>query len=828
MAAIEPTVTYQGFPSHEASFRQPFGIGAGTGHIVITQADFDRLIGGNPWAIHPVGGGGGTGARGTPGAVGGEAKILRSGLLIRGPLIFKHERTITLPQIYISDGGIEDVTRSDELRDRGTVRLTLMSVTGLWGTRGDIYGEYNILTSDRKGLTVRPGTTVARREVEPGSTRFGKPYTLADMVRLCLSRLPGNLSLVCDATELKAAEAIEPVNMRFKTGQLAAQVMAELLSAFNFRGAYDPISDTYAIWRFNSGRPSVAEQGIKTLSLNFPTAKGAVTIDPATVNRTRRTNHNLAPRTVRILGKPIIREVEIELEPCGERDGDIRPLDEALIPFGFTIFDAARWVLLPRDQQNGWTVRGQRVSAFAADEMRRWAFKWFRVPPELKGFLPMLPLRAEATVRGGRRGPIVWADTYDEVKANQVIAYYDLGLAALELAIATGDQLAAKQQQGINIAFNLATQALGPGLGPAERTLTQFVGHFTGLDSRKVLKINDIILNEKGSRRSDFVTILDYLKEQQRRLSAFREEALRFDESLRRRAATSERAEIRLCNRPVAPINSSQWKIVAAEGVVQFSFPIGCIRSIATGSERFPTTTPAKDSTGGGFTLKAENGFLKLEGREKAEKRGVESFGLSLAESCVLEPHPRVRILFAYESTPDARAANGEPSEPAIDKAADYVDCYSFLGELGPNGEPRQLNPGGKEPANSAQLYPRVVKTDFRMYASIDNDTRTAAAAAVSTNRGELDSQSIDIMRHDLGAANQTKGEEGESLTFWPITVTGGIPLVGWAVEGGLAKTTWTVGVERTIEARAYEKTEIRGVKPHGESNLVIDPGSGA
>lgn len=745
-------VSYQGIPCLYGAWENRQGTESGHGSVVMTAESFGALkISGDPWAplaLTPTG----TTDRNAPA---GPAPALGAGLQVRGALVFDHgdAPAVVFPQLYLSDLGVEDLRRSVERKaDRGLVRVPLVDVRYLW-SRGDVHGAYNVRV---KGIRRDAPPAFDPESLRPN----GKPYTLADLIQICLSRLPGRVSLTGDAEEIRSADAIEPHDVVW-IGESAVDALNRLLRAYDFRFVYPGFGHEAQIWRVGRGAPKANDAGGVLVSLTLPPEKQ---IAPQTVRSRKRTAaFAYKPRSVRVVGRPIVREVRVSgLVPVGEKFGELVPLDEALAQFGVERFEAAKMVLLSDQELRGFRRSTAGLSDLAIKEIRRWAFKWFALPETARGYLPILPRRARATVEGGRGTPAVFADTFEEVPLALVQVQYERKRVEIKAAIEAIKKRAAATKEAANVPTAPPTEPIpsddsfdGSGFGSRNLGNLEFGEHGEGriATERAVREDLDTVLRRELGDRID-------AEAAHRILSAQRDLAT---------IAESEADEVRFYNVFLAPISPSDYSIDGERGLVMFDGPIG---NIDTGGRVAPETLT-----------------LPFSGRDVVAQpvrtiHAVEQGRLSL--------DPRVAIVFAYESSPRARAqAVLTGTQTPLDKGVDYEDHYTFLGTLAPGGkalEVQHLNPEGVEPPDAAELYPLVLRHDLRMFVDVEG----------TSNRPDLDVVAKDLVRRALDGPDQMHGEDGEATTFYPIQPTGAVTSCSWAVEqvgnGTVARTRWRAG----------------------------------
>ncbi|MCR4294101.1 MAG: hypothetical protein NUW21_01095, partial [Elusimicrobia bacterium] len=687
----EARITYQGMPCQSGSFSQPYGLAAGTGSVVMPQKAWAKLIVGDPWEIHGASQNTLTESREEPSSD-APPDSLTSTLAIRGPLVFRHgAKTITLPRIYLSDAGVEDAKRSAETVDVGLIRVPLVSVTYLWATRGDICGRYNVLKRNAGMMRAKPlktdtrdaAPTIDPKDFEPDSLRpDGGAYTLLDMVKLCLSRLPGSLGIV-EGAETQAAAGIVPVGLDYADAPLASKVLAELLRAWDFRFVYDPIADRAEIWRVNTGQPFVSEQGVVT-RMTFETSTGKIAIAPGSIlDRKRSTQHFLKPRSVRVVGRPVIREAKVDLELAGEINGEVVPLDAALAFHGFTRKDAARFVLLPSEAQKRWKIEGLRlVNDFTVSELRRWAFKMakFRESGFGAGFRPILKYRAKSMIDGTEREPVVWADYHDEAIFRLWRTEIVGKIAAIQIrAVAELERLRPKLDA---LSELLLARELARANAAGENGLAAFIRELTSLADLPLATTTEWSAAQKRLRamQRDLIAITN--------LSDRRREVI----------YETEERETAIANRYGEVMNPALYK-VDDQGNVEFTRLVGHIQ------------------------------YLRAEGQDPAPPDPVRPFSTVREQMALIsDEEPTLRILFAYISTPASRRAArlleaeqsagtdedaaARAAHPDLDKSADNIDHFNYLGGL-VGGKPVRLNPDNVEPESSANLYPERVAHDL-------------------------------------------------------------------------------------------------------------------
>ncbi len=162
--------------------------------------------------------------------------------------------------------------------------------------------------------------------------------------------------------------------------------------------------------------PDVKSSNQKSRTLKSP--HGNKTLPGGTYWTTARSKYSFAPRLVRVRGGAIYREAFIpNLEPVGLTRGTdvVVPIEDAIASYGGTIDELRRWVMLDTKDQ-GAAFDG-KFKVHAA-QIRRWAYRWYRVPERAQRFLPMERYRARAIDKDfpAKEGPDVQVRHYGEVK----------------------------------------------------------------------------------------------------------------------------------------------------------------------------------------------------------------------------------------------------------------------------------------------------------------------------------------------------------------------------------------------------------------------------
>lgn len=290
--------------------------------------------------------------------------------------------------------------------DSSLVTVYLASQELLWEQRGTLAAWCNVL---KEGYGYRPQRRGTRTDDEEGleeidvaafivgSLDVHEPYTAERvLLRWILPALPGQPALA-RPPESAPLGKMRPYGLVWPAGTRPKRALGELMRQLDL--VYCPRPDgTVAFYLQGQGAPRL-EDG---RPLPFALATSL-----------RSYSHRYVAPIVQVLGPPIIEEVLVsELEPVGELGGLIVPLEEALKAHGLALSDAARIVLDPEGD------RWKGLSPESEAEVRRWAWKWFRLPGgprEVADLLPMLQVPSGTRIAGGEQvlEPIrVFAETW--------------------------------------------------------------------------------------------------------------------------------------------------------------------------------------------------------------------------------------------------------------------------------------------------------------------------------------------------------------------------------------------------------------------------------
>lgn len=394
---VESTATYQGFLCREAEATMSLGADPDFASVVVARSDLDRLKlqqdASSPLFLATER----TAKPGTPSTTPRDAPpeagplpsaVVDGALRIRGDLVLRtvgtNPSTVVLRDMYIRPDGIEEVEGPTE-GPVGLVRLRLYDVRGLWRGYGELWGRCNVKRSNGA--------------YEVGSVKNdGSPYTLRDVLQRVLNALPGAVRIVSMPERLAATipdnlvwQGLQPIEVLL---DLLRQHDAEI--ALDHAHAHAAIIDLWEkpadVLRPVGALPAPGQATAQAARLESPLVP-TVTLNPGTFRGEARASFTFRPRAVRVKGGAIYREAHVDgLVPVGidRTTRQIVPLHEALLSHGVDVFRAARWVMLPEEDQE---AAFDGLFAAAADEIREWAFRWFQVPPSHWHTLPMERLR---------------------------------------------------------------------------------------------------------------------------------------------------------------------------------------------------------------------------------------------------------------------------------------------------------------------------------------------------------------------------------------------------------------------------------------------------
>lgn len=321
------------------------------------------------------------------------------GLLSIGDLtvterIGAEEHTVRFRKVLVSERSIESVIAFDDPSD--LVRFEITDLRYLWGRRGVVFGWVNVpRQDDGKGLGLLPGTglkigaalaPLAKKAplppMVPGSLRNGAPWTLRQvLVERVLPALPGAPALSRFPRDLEDAIPVGHV----WDGYPAKQALADLLDEFQLVLSLD-LDASVSLWHENEGALQL-ETGVRV---------DVFKDERVSSSRALVAFHHL-PAVVLVLGSPV-RETALvsELEPVGELQGEVVPLERALQAIGLNLNQAHLFATATHDERS--TFFG--VSAAGIREFERWAFKWYRLPGGTPQNAQRLPVEDRGVVDG--------------------------------------------------------------------------------------------------------------------------------------------------------------------------------------------------------------------------------------------------------------------------------------------------------------------------------------------------------------------------------------------------------------------------------------------
>jgi len=427
--ASEPTFSFQGQTVLRASITRSPGTDPDAGEIEMTSRRFGELQFERPTNLYTdldvtidPGRSGMTVPRVPDVETVEESRPLLNSIRIRGGLVLADgERTVTFKDLYVRDDGIE-VTRFVDDEDGDTVvRLSLVDIRYFWARRGELWGSYNVLRSDG---SYAPETVQAD----------GSPVPLRRILaNVILRKLPGRPSIVKAPASL---DRIFPANLIYR-GDNPKDELDRLLKKYRLTFALT-VENRVVLSDENEPLPQEVRSGAARQI-------GGVTLPEGIWKRLRRRAFRHRPQAVRIVGRHVVREAHIpELldagyamdETTGAPDrARLRPWSVAARSYGFGgIRPLSRFVLLSQKDQSRILASASsgRAGSRAVSDVNHWAFRMFRFPNDLLGFLPILPERAESLMLAAaeaaddkpadpqmprlRQPPLVEAQVFEEIR----------------------------------------------------------------------------------------------------------------------------------------------------------------------------------------------------------------------------------------------------------------------------------------------------------------------------------------------------------------------------------------------------------------------------
>jgi len=273
-------------------------------------------------------------------------------------------------------------------------RIQLGDVRTIWPHRGVLFGDYNHVSDGGAPVADIPSAS------------------LAFLLEWVGAALPGIARLEMSPVVAKAAAATFPPNIRWRFDNPARE-FDRLLHDHDLHPVLDHEGRVLRIYARGEGLQVPAALGISEELLHAVAAPSL----------------SLVPDAVLVVGAPRQREVELRLSGAEAMIGLAAPEGEdALIPwraavatYGLTIETASRWVLQQPEKQAAMLARVGAVddaeARRRAGRLRRWLFRWYRLPEEQTHTLPILPLLEPST--GEELPPRVWADAVEELQGEE-------------------------------------------------------------------------------------------------------------------------------------------------------------------------------------------------------------------------------------------------------------------------------------------------------------------------------------------------------------------------------------------------------------------------
>ena len=321
--------------------------------------------------------------------------LLSLGDLVVSEVIEGEEYSVTWKKVMVSERAIESVIALDDPND--LVRVEITDIRYLWGRRGVVFGWINVPRQDDGKSSGAAPTTTAAGQVHPanallakkaplppmipGSLKDGKnPWTLRQVLeQKVLPALPGSPQLSRLPKDLEGANPVGHV----WDGYPAKHALSDLLDEFQLILSLD-LDANVSLWHENEG-PLQTDDG----QLVDTDEDDRVTSSRALVAFYH------VPAVVLVLGAPIRMTEKIsDLEPVGEIQGEIVPLDQALRSIGLNMSQAKLFATATHDERSTFF----QVSADGLREFERWAFKWYRLPGGTKANAHRLPIEDRGVV----------------------------------------------------------------------------------------------------------------------------------------------------------------------------------------------------------------------------------------------------------------------------------------------------------------------------------------------------------------------------------------------------------------------------------------------
>lgn len=437
------TITYQGMPCLPYPFRYDHsaGLGAARGLLYIHSSDYkgslDTFKASGPLEIREV--------------IDGEPHVVR------------------IEDVFLGDAAVEEALAIDDGDNVAKIELT--DIRSLYAQRGVVSAAINVPVQGSGGASAADkGAGTRSRDqlpaLQPGSMDGGKPWTLRrTLTEVVLPKLPGAPSL---RRMPKSSEGLFPVGHLWDA-RPARECLQALLQEFRLEFTRN-LDSTVSLWEKGEGELQDAA-GTYIASGLTPQGDSSGTADDRLASAKRSLGWNHTPRTVLVVGPPIIRQAELYLEPVGEVDGQILPLTDALNKIGFTFAIARKLALQSAGMQERMSLAALSASGNTSDinsgaaiaQFRKWAFKLYRIrdaQTDNSDKLPILKGRAETDGSGVLARPVVESENFgfatnaialDEIFNNAGAAF---GAGAGGNANAVGYLIASQHADQLCVGFN--------------------------------------------------------------------------------------------------------------------------------------------------------------------------------------------------------------------------------------------------------------------------------------------------------------------------------------------------------------------------------------
>lgn len=389
------TITYQGMHCLPTPFRYDHsaGLGAARGLLYIHSSDYKGSL----------------------------DTFKASGPLEIREVIDGVEHVVKIEDVFLGDAAVEEALAIDDGDNVAKIELT--DIRALYAQRGVVSAAINVPVQGSGGASAADkGAGTRSRDqlpaLQPGTMDGGKPWTLRrTLTEKVLPKLPGAPSL---RRMPKASEGLFPVGHLWDA-RPAVECLRALLQEFRLEWARN-LDSTVSLWEKGEGELQDAA-GTYIASGLTPQGDPSGTADARLASAKRSLGWNHTPRTVLVVGPPIIRQAELYLEPVGEVDGQILPLTDALNKIGLTFAIARKLAVQSAGMQERVATAAVLASgnsgAVNPDEaiaqFRKWAFKLYRIrdaQTDNSDKLPILKGRAETDGSGVLARPVVESENF--------------------------------------------------------------------------------------------------------------------------------------------------------------------------------------------------------------------------------------------------------------------------------------------------------------------------------------------------------------------------------------------------------------------------------